>query len=77
VILTDSSILIRQIRTPHPRVTALIQAHNAVVCGVTIQEVLSAARPHLGVADAAIIRGERGSVGNFTYSGKPILLEKR
>jgi len=44
MILTDSSVLIRQIRTPDPRVTAIILAHNASVCGITVLEVLAGAR---------------------------------
>ena len=62
MILTDSSILIHQIRTPHPRVMALIQAHNAVVCGVTILEVLSGARTPRQQASAAAMLAAFGRV---------------
>jgi predicted nucleic acid-binding protein len=53
MILTDSSILIRQIRTPDPRVMSLIIGYSAAVCGVTILEVLAGARTPQHRASAA------------------------
>jgi|SRR5665213_169698 len=53
MILADSSILIRQIRKPEPRVTSIIFAHNAAVCGVTVFEVLAGAHTPRQQASAA------------------------
>ncbi len=44
MILTDTSVLIRQYRNPDPRRAQLIQTINPVVCGVTVAEVLAGAR---------------------------------
>ena len=53
MILTDSTVLIRQIRTRDPRVTSIISARNAAVCGITVFEVLAGARNARQQASAA------------------------
>ena len=62
MILTDTSIVVVFLRGPTVRLTAIIQTHQAAICGITLAEVYAGARSPADFTRLATALSQFGTV---------------